>query len=130
MTGSVDAHHHVWTLARGDYHWLTPDLAAIHRDYSLKDLAPHLESAGVTSTVLVQAAATVAETKFLLDVAQRSDGLVKGVVGWVDLTAADAIPTLTRFARNGMLKGVRPMLQDLDDDAWILRADVARTLAA
>ena len=130
MTGFVDAHHHVWTLARGDYGWLTPDLPAIYRDYSLHDLAPQLESAGVTSTVLVQAAPTVAETKFLLDVAQRSDGVVKGVVGWVDLAAADAIPTLTRLARNGMLKGVRPMLQDMSDDAWILRADVGRTLAA
>ena len=130
MTGFVDAHHHVWTLARGDYGWLTPDLAPIYRDYSLKDLAPQLASAGVTSTVLVQAAPTVAETKFLLDVAQRSDGVVKGVVGWVDMAAGDAIPTLTRFARLGVLKSVRPMLQDMNDDAWILRADVGRTLAA
>ena len=130
MTGFVDAHHHVWTLARGDYGWLTPELAPIYRDYSLKDLAPHLESANVTTTVLVQAAPTMAETKFLLDVAQRSDGIVKGVVGWVDLAAPDAIPTLTRLARNGVLKSVRPMLQDLGDDAWILRADVGRTLAA
>lgn len=22
----VDAHHHVWRVARGDYGWLTPDL--------------------------------------------------------------------------------------------------------
>ncbi len=130
MTGFVDAHHHVWTLARGDYGWLTPELGAIHRDYSMKDLAPLLEHAGVTATVLVQAAPTLAETKFLLDVAQRSEGVVQGVVGWVDLTARDAIPTLTRFARDGMLKGVRPMLQDIADDAWILRADVGRALAA
>ena len=89
-----------------------------------------LEHAGVAATVLVQAAPTVAETKFLLDVAQRSGGVVQGVVGWVDLTAHDAIPTLTRFARQGMLKAVRPMLQDKADDAWILRADVGRALAA
>ena len=24
--GHVDAHHHVWSLARGDYGWLTPAL--------------------------------------------------------------------------------------------------------
>ncbi|MFO1310939.1 MAG: amidohydrolase family protein [Burkholderiales bacterium] len=130
MTGFVDAHHHVWTLARGDYGWLTPDIGVIHRDYSMKDLAPYLEHVGVTATVLVQAAPTVAETKFLLDVAQRSEGVVQGVVGWVDLTAPDAIPTLTRLARNGLLKSVRPMLQDMADDAWILRADVGRALAA
>ncbi|MFO1305737.1 MAG: amidohydrolase family protein [Burkholderiales bacterium] len=130
MTGFVDAHHHVWTLARGDYGWLTPEAGALYRDYTLKDLAPFLEHAGVTATVLVQAAPTMAETKFLLDVAQRSGGVVQGVVGWVDLTAHDAIPTLTRFARQGMLKSVRPMLQDIADDAWILRADVGRALAA
>ena len=130
MTGFVDAHHHVWTLARGDYGWLTPAMSAIYRDYSMKELAPLLEHAGVTTTVLVQAAPTVAETRFLLDVAQRSDGVIQGVVGWVDLTAPDAIPTLTRLARNPLLKGVRPMLQDLADDAWILRPDVGRALAA
>lgn len=130
MTGFVDAHHHVWTLARGDYGWLTPEAGPIYRDYSLQDLAPFLEHAGVTASVLVQAAPTVAETKFLLDVAQRSGGVVQGVVGWVDLSAHDAIPTLARFARQGMLKAVRPMLQDMADDAWILRADVGRALAA
>jgi len=130
MTGFVDAHHHVWSLARGDYGWLTPDLAAIHRDFSMRDLAPLIEQANVTTTVLVQAAPTVAETRHLLDVAKHSNGVVKGVVGWVDLGAPDAIPTLTRLARNHLLKGVRPMLQDLPDPSWILRAEVGRTLAA
>ena len=44
--------------------------------------------------MLVQAAPTVAETRFLLEVARASDGLVSGVVGWVDLAAPDAVPTL------------------------------------
>jgi len=130
MTAIVDAHHHVWTLARGDYGWLEPDLAPIYRDFSLKDMAPLREHANVTATVLVQAAPTVAETRHLLDVAKHSHGVVKGVVGWVDMAAADAIPALTRLARDPLLKGVRPMLQDLEDDAWILRAEVGRTLAA
>ena len=50
--------------------------------------------------------------------------------GWVDLAAADAIPMLTRLARNPLLKAVRPMLQDLPDPTWILGAEVGRTLAA
>jgi L-fuconolactonase len=130
MTGYIDAHHHVWSLARGDYGWLTPDLTPLHRDFSMRDLAPLMEQANVTATVLIQAAPTVKETRHLLDVAKRSDGVVKGVVGWVDLGAPDAIPTLTHLARNPILKGVRPMLQDMDDPAWILRAEVGRTLAA
>lgn len=130
MPGNIDAHHHVWSLARGDYGWLTPELAPIHRDYSLADAGSLFDQANVSASVLVQAAPTVAETRFLLDVAKRSDGFVKGVVGWVDLGAADAIPTLTRLARDPLLKGIRPMLQDIPDPAWILRAEVGRTLAA
>ena len=120
----IDAHHHVWRLDRGDYGWLTPALAAIHRDFSLDDLRPLLERVKVGATVLVQAAPTVAETEFLLEVARASAGLVRGVVGWVDLAAADAAATLERLAQNPLLKSIRPMLQDIDDPEWILRRDV------
>ena len=126
----VDAHHHVWRLDRGDYGWLTPDLAAIYRDFTLDDLAPLLDDAGISATVLVQAAPTVAETEFLLATAADSGGRIRGVVGWVDLAAPDAIATLSRLARNPLLKAIRPMLQDLPDPAWILDADVERALSA
>ena len=56
--------------------------------------------------------------------------LVRGVVGWVDLAAADAVATLGALAADPLLKGVRPMLQDLPDPAWILRPDVQPALAA
>jgi len=126
----IDAHHHVWALARGDYGWLTPALAPIHRDFTLDDLKPIRTATGIAATVLVQAAPTVAETEFLLATARASGGVVRGVVGWVDLAAADAIPVLKRLARDPLLKSVRPMLQDLADPAWLLRADVGRSLAA
>jgi L-fuconolactonase len=124
----VDAHHHVWRLARGDYGWLTPKLAAIYRDFSLEDLRPLLERIGIGTTVLVQAAPTVAETEFLLEIARASGGLVRGVVGWVDLGAPDAAATLERLARDPLLKSIRPMLQDIDDPEWILRRDVGAQL--
>ena len=132
MDGRVDAHHHVWTLARGDYGWLQPTaaLAPICRDFSLDDLRPSLEAARIEATVLVQAAPTVAETQFLLDVARASGGLVRGVVGWVDLTAVDAVATLERSARDPLLKSIRPMLQDLPEADWICRPDVQPALAA
>lgn len=123
----VDAHHHVWQLARGDYAWLTPDLP-IHRDYGLTDLVPLL--ADVTATVLVQAAPTEAETRFLLEIAEASRGLVRGVVGWADLAAPDAPARIAALAGNGLLKGLRPMLQDIADTRWILRDDVAAGLRA
>ena len=128
----VDAHHHVWRLSRGDYGWLkpTPELLPIHRDFMLRELRPMLRSANVEATVLVQAAPTVAETRFLLEVANASGGLVRGVVGWVALEDGDAVATLGSLASEPLLKGVRPMLQDLPDPAWITRTDVQPALAA
>ncbi|HEX8010372.1 MAG TPA: amidohydrolase family protein [Casimicrobiaceae bacterium] len=132
MSGRVDAHHHVWRLDRGDYGWLTPAaaLAPIYRDFDLADLRPLLAAADVDTSVLVQAAPSVAETRFLLDVARASAGLVRGVVGWTDLGAADAVETLAALAADPLLKSVRPMLQDLADPAWIARPEVQPALAA
>ena len=124
----VDAHHHIWRRARGDYGWLTPALTAIYRDFTLYDLRPSLAARGVGATVLVQAAPTVAETEFLLGVAQASGGLVRGVVGWVDLAATNAVAELERLARDPLLKSIRPMLQDIPDPDWILRSDVDAAL--
>jgi L-fuconolactonase len=128
----VDAHHHVWTLSRGDYGWLqpTPALAPIYRDFTIADLRPLLAAAGIDATVLVQAAPTLAETRFLLDVARASSGIVRGVVGWADLGAPDAIETLGALARDPLLKSVRPMLQDLADPEWIARPELQPALAA
>ncbi|MFC3123749.1 amidohydrolase family protein [Pseudoroseomonas globiformis] len=123
----IDAHHHVWQLARGGYGWMTPDMT-IHHDYGLDDLRPLLD--GVGGTVLVQADATEAETDFMLEVAAGSAGLVLGVVGWVDLAAPDASARIATRASTPGLVGLRPMLQDLPDPRWILRPEVAPALAA
>jgi L-fuconolactonase len=120
----VDAHHHVWRIARGDYGWLSPDLP-ICRDYGLDDLQPLLGD--ITATVLVQAAASTAETAFLLDVARRSDGLVRGVVGWADLTTPGQVAAL---AGTPLLRGLRPMLQDIPETGWILRDEIQPALRA
>lgn len=123
----VDAHHHVWRIARGDYAWLTPDLP-IHGDYTLDDLRPLLGD--VTATVLVQAAQTEAETAFLLDVARNSSGLVCGVVGWVDLAHPNAPARIAALRNEPLLRGLRPMLQDIADTDWILCDAVQPALRA
>lgn len=127
----VDAHHHVWRIERGDYDWLTTDLP-IHRDYGLDDLRPLLGdiTGDITGTILVQAAATDAETRFLLETARASQGLVRGVVGWTDLASPFAPRHIAALAADPLLVGLRPMLQDIDDPAWILRADVQPALVA
>ena len=125
----IDAHQHYWRLARGDYGWLTPALAALHRDFGPADLAPHLAEAGIAGTVLVQAAPTAAETDYLLALAARAPS-VHGVVGWVDLAAPDAAARLRALRPAGRLVGIRPMLQDIADAGWVLQPTVVAGIAA
>ena len=78
----IDAHQHFWRVARGDYGWLTPQLGALYRDFGPDDLGPLLRACGISRTILVQAAPTIAETEFLLELAARTP-FVAGVIGWV-----------------------------------------------
>jgi L-fuconolactonase len=129
----IDAHQHFWRPARGDYAWLRadqPGLAPLLRDFLPGDIQPLLQAAGIGQTVLVQAADTVAETEFLLELA-AGHAFIAGVVGWVDLSRSDAVATLERLAQHPKFKGVRPMLQDLPQTDWIARAphpDAVRAL--
>lgn len=125
----IDSHHHLWRLARGDYGWLTPVLAPIYRDFELRDLAPLLAAAQIDATILVQAAPTEAETMFLLDIAETAD-VVRGVVGWADFDADDAVARIDALAVRNVLVGLRPMVQDIGDDDWLLRPALAPKFAA
>lgn len=120
----IDAHQHYWRIARGDYGWLTPALGPIHRDFTPADLAPALAAGAIDRTILVQAAPTLAETRFLLEVA-RDTPSVAGVVGWADLAAPDAAGVVADLAHDPLLVGLRPMLHDLADPDWVLRPDLA-----
>lgn len=125
----IDAHQHFWRRERGDYDWLTPELAPLWRDFLPEDLAPLLARHGIAGTVLVQAAPTEAETTFMLSLA-REHAFIRGVVGWTDLAAPDAPERIAELARDPLLKGLRPMLQDLPDDDAILASEVQPALAA
>lgn len=121
----IDAHQHFWRIGRGDYSWMDDSVAPIRRDILPPDLLPLARQAGVVGTIAVQAAPTLEETEFLLALADETS-LVRGVVGWVDLTG-DVPAQLARLA-HPVLRGVRPMLQDIDETDWILREDVVKGL--
>lgn len=116
----IDAHQHYWKLARGDYGWLTPEKGPIYRDFMPEDLEPYLAKHGIKRTILVQAAPTEAESKFLLQIAVTTQN-VAGVVGWVDFEAPDAPARLRTLAKHDKILGVRPMLQDISDPEWLLK---------
>lgn len=116
--GRIDAHCHFWTPSRGDYGWLDaagPALDPLRRDFLPAELA---RLNGGAEVIAVQAAPTEAETDYLLGLARRYPQIV-GVVGWCDLSDADAAGRLAHMAENRKLRGLRPMLQDLPQDDWI-----------
>lgn len=119
----IDAHQHYWHPTRGDYDWMPDDDPTLSRAYAPLDLAPQLARAGIARSVLVQAAATVNETEYMLGLADATES-VGAVVGWVNFEAADVAETLGRLANHPKFSGVRPMIQDIPDDNWMLRDDV------
>jgi L-fucono-1,5-lactonase len=127
----IDAHQHFWDLARADYDWLTPDKSVLFRDYLPADLAPLLVDNRVAATVLVQAAASNAETRYLLRLAE-AHSFIAGVVGWVDFESANAGRDISRLIAAGQakLKGLRPMIQDIADPHWISRPSLDATFEA
>ena len=125
----VDSHQHFWRLERGDYGWLRPGFEPIYRDFLPADLAPQLASAGVAATIAVQAAPTVAETRYLLQLA-RENSFIAGVVGWVDFEESTVADTIAGLAADPGLVGLRPMIQDIADPEWMLRTELVPAFEA
>src|SRR6476469_568735 len=129
VAGTIDAHHHRWDLSVRDQVW-TADLPALRRTFTMDELHPQLDAAGVDGTVLVETINVAAETPELLAVA-ASDPVVRGVVGWVDLTAddvADEIARLRQLPGGDRLVGVRHPVQGGPDPQWLTRPEVLRGL--
>jgi L-fuconolactonase len=129
----IDAHHHVWDLAVRDQPWLAgPQLTPIRRTFTLDDLRPSAQAAGVGATVLVQTVTVAAETPEMLALAE-SDLLVAGVVGWTDLTSPDIsgeLAALLGGPGGGRLVGIRHQVQSEPDPDWLRRPDVIGGLRA
>lgn len=69
--------------------------------------------------MLVRAAPTAEETHYLLGIADATP-FVAGVEGWIDFEAPAQRRQLDRLAAHPALVGLRPMVQDIHDDEWVL----------
>lgn len=124
----IDAHQHFWQYSPPTHPWITPDMAVLQRHYLPPDLEENLKKTGFTGCVAVQAAQTEAETEFLLHLAAEHS-FIKGVVGWVDLRAANVAERLAHFAQNPLLKGVRHVVQDEPDDLFLIQPTFLKGIA-
>ena len=119
----VDAHQHFWQVGRFNYPWMTSDLAVLYRDYLPPDLEPELRKNGVNQTVLVQASNSVAESRWLLNLADEND-FIAGVVGWVDLASPEVDAQLSELTAHPKFKGVRHLVESEPADDWLVQPAV------
>jgi L-fuconolactonase len=111
----IDAHVHLWRPGANDCVWPGADLPTLYRDVLPDELWGEIAGTEVTGVILVQSQESEADTYWLLDLA-RADDRIAGVIGWIDLSAADAPARIDRMAERGKFLGVRPMVQDRADD--------------
>jgi len=116
----IDTHQHLWNLERVAYPWLTPDFGPICRTFEPPELEPQLAPAGVTHTILVQAANSYADTEYMLEQAAIYPWII-GVVGWVPLLLPDvAARVIERFKQNPYFRGIRHLIHNEADPKWLL----------
>lgn len=116
-TPVVDSHHHFWDLEKFDYPWMGEG-SPLAVNFGPSELQPLIQSAGVDYTVIVQAAQSVDETHWLLQIAEETD-FVAGVVGWVDLKDPNVGATLDELQQSKYFKGVRHIWEGEDDPSWL-----------
>src|ERR1044072_5876090 len=108
----IDSHQHFWQVGRFDYPWMSSDLGVLYRVYLPQDLAPIIQT---NRTVLVQASNSVAESKWLFELA-NTNSFIAGVVGWVDLMN----PELDDLCADPKFNSVRHLVEKEQDDDWLI----------
>ena len=120
----IDVHQHFWKFDLVRDQWIDDSMAAIRRDFMPGDLAPILRENGLDGCIAVQADQSEQETIFLLDLA-RSNPIIRGVVGWVDLFDPKVEERLDYFSQDEKLKGIRHIVQG-QPEGFMLQQDFHR----
>ncbi len=123
----IDSHQHFWVYDQNQYGWIDESMPALKRDFLPGDLAREMASAGVQSSIAVQARQTAEETRWLLELADRHPAIA-GVVGWVDLQAPDVEQQLERVSHHPRLVGIRHVVQG-EPDGFLDRPAFHRGIA-
>lgn len=123
----IDAHQHYWRIERGDYGWITPELPVLYRDFLPEHLRPHLQKHQLDGTILVQAAPTIEETRFILELADQEETIL-GVVGYLDLADPHWWDHHREFSKHPKYVGFRIMIQDMSDPSQVLKPQFIEAL--
>lgn len=130
MMVCVDAHQQYWDPTRGDYDWPAAGYRTLNRVFGPAELAPLRARTGVARTIVVQAAQTLDETRYLLGLAGFEPSIA-GIVGWVSLSDSHTPNVVAALARDSKFKGVRPTLPgELAHDRWVDEAGRVASIEA
>lgn len=118
----LDSHQHFWIYTPEQYDWIDSDMNLLRQDFLPEELHVELTKNRIEGCIAVQACQTESETSWLLQLTETYP-FVRGVVGWVDLCAANAAANLERLSQHPGLKGIRHVVQSEPDDRFLLRED-------
>ena len=124
----IDSHQHFWHYEAVKHDWIDDTMAVIRKDFLPADLQPVLQQNSIDGCIAVQADQTEAETDFLLSL-QKETSFIKGIVGWVDLRAANIKERLAYYKQFNAVKGFRHVLQG-EVPEFMLQPDFIRGIAA
>jgi L-fuconolactonase len=124
----IDAHQHFWIYQPEEYEWIEESLAMLRRDFLPEQPESELRKSGFQRSVAVQARQSLEETRWLLELANRSSS-IRGVVGWVDLRSAELRAQLAEFAGNPKFVGVRHIVQSEPDHRFLLQPELLRGIS-
>ena len=124
----IDSHQHFWKYHPVKDTWINEDMKVIQRDFLPADLYPLLEKNNIDGCIAVQADQSEEETHFLLQLAKEND-FIKGVVGWIDLRAANLETRLEHFFQFKKLKGFRHIVQGEPEVDFLLQEDFCKGIS-
>lgn len=125
----IDAHQHFWKFDPARDAWITDNMQIIRRDFLPADLKPLLVQNNINGCVAVQADQSETETDFLVQLAAEND-VIKGVVGWIDLRAANVKERVEHYSQFKIVKGFRHILQGEAQRDLMLQPDFKNGIAA
>lgn len=125
---TIDSHQHFWKYEPAKHVWINDAMSVIREDFLPLDLKKVYAENGMDGCVAVQADQTLAETDFLLELANEND-FIKGVVGWADLRSEEVDTVLENYYSEKKLKGWRHVVQDEEDHNFLIRPDFLRGIS-
>lgn len=124
----IDSHQHFWNYDTEKHNWIDDSMAILKHDFLPRHLQPLLQQLLIDGCVTVQCETSTDEIHRMLQHAKQND-FIKGIVGWLDFTAANVKEQLEYFSQFNLLKGFRHVVQAEPDERFLLRKDFCNGIA-